>query len=425
MSVVVVGLNHRTVPLELLERMTVSDANLPKALHDLRSRPSVHEAVILSTCMRTEVYAETDRFHAAIGDVRNFLAELSGAPPEAFSDHIYDYYDETAVAHLFGVAAGLDSAVLGEGEILGQVRTAWERAREEEAAGPVLSGLFRQAIEVGKRARTETAIGRGVTSLAAAAVAMAAETVGSLVGRAVLVVGTGEMGEGMALALAARGVGRMVVASRSEARARALAERVGAVAAAGATAVSMDEVAGQLGVVDVLLTGTGAPGILLNADEVAPALARRGGRPLLIVDIAVPRDVDPGIRELAGVRLLDMDDLVTFAEAGMAGRRGEIGLVRAIVAEEVERYGDVASARTAAPLVAALHERGEALRQAELERLAGRLGSLDERQRRAVEALTRGLVAKLLHDPTVRLKAEAGTPRGERLAEALRTLFKL
>jgi glutamyl-tRNA reductase len=418
-SVVVVGLNHRTVPLELLERMTVADATLPKALHDLRSRPSVLEAVVLSTCMRTEVYVETDRYHAAAGDVRNFLAELSGAPPEAFSDHVYDYYDDAAVAHLFGVAAGLDSAVLGEGEILGQVRTAWEHARAEDAAGPVLSSLFRHALEVGKRARTETAIARGVTSLAAAAVAMAADAVGSLAELAVLVVGTGEMGEGMALSLAARGVGRMIVASRSESRAEALATRV------GGTAVSMDEVAGHLGVVDVMLTGTGAPGVLLSVDEAAAALARRGGRPLLIVDIAVPRDVDPGVRGLAGVRLLDMDDLVAFAEAGMAVRRGEIDTVRAIVAEEVERFTDVSTARTVAPLVAALHERGEKLRQAELDRLAGRLAGLDERQRRAIETLTRGLVAKLLHEPTVRLKAEAGTPRGERLAEALRSLFEL
>ena len=420
MSVVVVGLN-RTVPLGLLERMTVAEADLPKALHDLQGRPHLLETVVLSTCMRTEVYAEAEKFHGAIGDIRNFLAELSGAAHDSFSDHLYTYYEDAAVAHLFEVSAGLDSAVVGEGEILGQVRDAWDQARGEGAAGAVMGNLFRHAIEVGKRARTETGISRGVTSVSQAAVAMAADVLWGLSGRTVLVVGAGDMGRGMAVALAARGVGRVLVASRSESR----AAEVVAELPTDAAVVDLADVPRFLREVDVVLTGTGAPGIVFGADDVGAAVAERDGRRLLIVDIAVPRDVDPSVRDVPGVTLLDMEDLVTFAEAGLSGRQAEVARVREIVDEEVHRFSELSTARTVAPVVAALHERAEEIRLAELDRMAGRLGSLDERQRRAVEALTRGLVAKLLHDPTVKLKEEAGTPRGERLAEALRTLLGL
>ena len=419
MSVVVVGLNHRTVPLELLERMTVNPTNLPKALHDLTERSHLNEVVVLSTCLRTEVYAEAERFHGALADVRNFLGEWSGEPPEVFSDLLYAYFDDAAVNHLFTVAAGLDSAVVGEGEILGQVREAWERAREESSAGPAMARLFRHGLEVGKRVRTDTAIGRGVTSISAAAVAMAAQELGSLEGAGVLVVGAGEMGEGMAVALADRGARRILVSSRTGARAEAVAERV-----KGAT-VELGELDSALPEVDVVLTGTGAPGTVLGVPEVSSALARRDGRPLLIVDIAVPRDVEAAVAGLEGVRLLDMDDLVSFADAGLAARQGEVDRVREIVAEEVERYEADSNVRRVAPIVAALHEQAETVRQAELERLSARLAGLDDRQREAVEALTRGLVAKLLHEPTVRLKGEAGSARGERLAEALQALFGL
>ncbi|MEA2932134.1 MAG: glutamyl-tRNA reductase, partial [Actinomycetota bacterium] len=203
MSLVVVGLSHRTVPLEILERMTVSAEHLPKALGDLVSRDFVSEAVILSTCHRTEIYVVAERFHGGVQDIRHFLTGLAFLPPEDFSDHLFTYHDESAAAHLFAVAAGLDSVVLGESQVLGQVRTAWERAREEGTAGSRLSALFRHALEVGKRVRSDTAIGRGVTSLSQAAVAMATDRLGTLEGRRLVLLGAGEMGEGMADDLAA------------------------------------------------------------------------------------------------------------------------------------------------------------------------------------------------------------------------------
>ncbi|HZT65248.1 MAG TPA: glutamyl-tRNA reductase [Acidimicrobiales bacterium] len=419
MSVVVVGLSHRTIPLELLERMTLAESDLPKALRDLRERAHLVEAVIVSTCQRTEIYAEVDRFHGALGEVRHFLADISGVAVDDFVDHLYAHYDEGAVAHLFEVASGLDSAVVGEGEILAQVRTAWELARAEGAAGPILSGLFRHAVEVGKRARTDTAISRGTTSVSQAAVALAAGTLDGLADRTVVVVGAGTMGEGMADTVADRGAGRLLVANRSAARAAALARRV------GGSPVHFSDLPAAVAQADVVLTCTGSPVFVLSADDVAAAMTARPGRPLLIVDVAVPRDVEPAVADIAGVTLLDMDDLRSFAEAALAGRRAEISLVRDIVAEEVDRYSELVTARLAAPLVAALHQRAEDVRLAELERFKGRLASLDPRQREAVEALSRGILAKVLHEPTVRLKDEAGTARGERLAEALRTLFDL
>ena len=227
MSVVVIGLNHRTTPLDLLERMTIADGALPKALHDLVSRDDVSEAVVLSTCNRTEVYLVAERFHGAYQDVRDFLAEVGFLAPEDFADHLYTHYDAPAVAHLFGVAAGLDSAVLGESEILGQVKSAWERAREEGTSGPAMNLLFRHAIEAGKLARTKTGIARNVTSVSQAAVALAAQRLDGLAGRRVLVLGAGEMGEAMVLGLAKAGVADIAVANRTWERAVDLAERSG------------------------------------------------------------------------------------------------------------------------------------------------------------------------------------------------------
>jgi glutamyl-tRNA reductase len=370
--------------------------------------------------MRTEIYAVAARFHGAILDVRTFLAEWSDTSPDEFADHLYSYYEDSAVAHLFKVASGLDSAVIGEGEILGQVKDAWEMARTEGAAGPVLSGLFRHAVEVGKRARSETGISRGTTSVSQAAVAMAAEQLGTLDGKRVLVLGAGEMGEGIAQALAGSiGSGEIMVANRSRDRAARLARRI------SGRAVEFGAVAATLETVDLLLASTGSPSVLIEADDVAQVMEARGGRPLVIADVAVPRDVAPSAAAIPGVTLLDMDDLKAFAQAGIEGRRQEIAKVEAIIGEEVDRYLGSATEREVAPLVADLRARADTVRLAELERFGARLADLDDRERAAVEALTRGIVAKLLHEPTVRLKAEAGSQQGERLAEAVRSLFDL
>ena len=419
MSVVVVGLNHRTVPLHLLERMTVPASRLPKALADLTSREHVTEAVVLSTCNRIEVYVFAEKFHGAYQDIRNFFAEASHVAPEEFSDHLTSLYDGDAARHLFSVASGLDSAVLGEHEILGQVRKSWETASTEGAVGPVLNPLFRHALEVGKRVRTETAISRNITSVSQAAVAMATERLGGLEGRQVLVVGAGEMGEGLARALHGGGVAGIRVANRTWDRAVEVAGRL------GGEPVRLDDLPHHLAEVDMLLTSTGASSVILEHGDLASVVGERHGRELLVVDIAVPRDVDPAAGEIDGLTLLDMDDLREFAEVGIRERQREVTAVQVIVDAELDRYVDESTARSVAPLVASLRARGDLVRSGELQRLSARLGDLDDRQRDAVEALAAGIVGKLLHEPTVRMKDAAGTARGERLAEALRDLFDL
>jgi glutamyl-tRNA reductase len=420
MSVVVVGLSHRTVPLDLLERLAVPRHRLAKALGDLMSRPFVSEAVILSTCHRTEIYVVAERFHGAMQDVRHFLSEMAFVAPEDFSDHLYTYNDDAAASHLFGVAAGLDSLVLGESQILGQVRDAWTAAQREGTAGSRLSALFRHALEVGKRARADTAIGRGVISLSQAAVAMASQELGTLAGRRILVVGAGKMGERVVADLAStHGAAEVLIANRTWERAVSLAARV------GGRAVQMDALGEALAEVDVAFTSSAGAEQVVDQDLLAPVMAERAGERLLIIDLGMPRNVDPGVRQVHGVTLLDLSDLRRFVQAGLDQRRKEVDRVRAMVASEVERYVGATTAREVAPTVAALRDRGETLRTAELDRFRARLSALDPRQREAVEGLTRGIVAKLLHDPTVRVKDAAGSARGERLAEALRELFDL
>ena len=407
------------MPLDLLERMTVPASRLPKALADLTSREHINEAVVLSTCNRIEVYVFAEKFHGAYQDIRNFFAEVSHVAPEEFSDHLTSLYDGDAARHLFSVASGLDSAVLGEHEILGQVRKSWETASTEGAVGPVLNTLFRHSLEVGKRVRTETAISRNITSVSQAAVAMATERLGGLGGRQVLIVGAGEMGEGLARALHGGGVAGIRVANRTWDRAVEVAGRL------GGEPVRLDDLPHHLAEVDVLLTSTGASAAILEHGDLASVVGERHGRELLVVDIAVPRDVDPTAGEIEGVTLLDMDDLREFADVGIRERQREVAAVHAILDVELDRYVDESTARSVAPLVASLRARGDLVRSGELQRLVARLGDLDDRQRDAVEALAAGIVGKLLHEPTVRLKDAAGTARGERLAEALRDLFDL
>jgi glutamyl-tRNA reductase len=419
LSIVSIGVSHRSAPLEMLERLTLAPGQRPKALADLAGRDHLTEVVVLSTCNRCEVYTVAERFHGGYHDVLTFLSDMGDLPVDELGRHLEVRHDDDAVRHLFEVAAGLESAILGESEILGQVKQAWEEARLEDSAGPMLNLLFRHAAEVGKRARTETAIARNITSVSQAAVALAADRLGDLAGREVLVLGAGEIAEGMVVALAGADVGRLAIANRTQRRAELLAERV------GADAVPLSSIGSLLERVDVLLAGTGAQSALIEHADLADAVGRRGGRPLLVVDAAVPRNVDVGVAGIDGVTLLDMDDLRAFADSGRQERAREVDRVSEIVDEEVARFADIRSARELDPLVTSLHGLAESLRRAELDRHQAALATLDDDQRAAVEALSRGIVAKLLHGPTVRVKGAAGSLRGDRLADSLRELFDL
>ena len=420
MSILVIGVNHRSSPLALLERVTIPVDDLPKAVTRLTQRDNIREAVALSTCNRTEVYVVAELFHGAYGDVRDFFCELGELGVDELTPHLYSQHDSAAVTHLFEVAAGLDSAVLGESEILGQVRSAWAVAQQEGAARSTLNLLFRLALETGKRARTETAIGRGTASVSHAAVEMLSDVVGALAGRRVLVVGAGSMGEGVAVALHRAGGTDIVVANRSAERGEALARRV------GGTAVGLDRLVDAVRSADIVVTGTAAGESVLTEELIGDARHGRGDEhPLLVVDIAVPRDVDPRVADMAGVTVLDLDDLRDWADRGLAHRAGEADRVRSIVAEEVDNFALDSTARQAAPLVASMRDAAERIRTAELERFASRLDGLDGTESEAVASLTRSIIAKLLHEPSVRLRSQAGTPQGERNAAAVRDLFDI
>jgi glutamyl-tRNA reductase len=417
MSILVIGVNHRSGPLSVLERIALPGDEIPKAVRALAERDNVREAVVLSTCNRTEIYAVAERFHGAYSDIRDFLCDLGGLAADDLHPHLYTQHDEFAVRHLFEVAAGLDSAVIGETEILGQLRGAWETAQREGAARSTLNLLFRRAVGVGKRARTETAIARGTASISHAAVEMVVDRLGPIDGRRVVVIGAGAMGEGITVALSAAGVGDVLVVNRTPERGAALAERV------GASALGFDRLAEAIGLADIVLTSTGS-GSPVVTRELLDGLDR-SGRPLLVVDIAVPRDVGPGVADLDGVEVLDLDDVAEWAERGRSQRLAEVASVEEIIADELERYAVEATSLQAAPLVGALRSHAEAVRVGELDRFARRLRHLDPADLETVEMLTRGIIAKLLHEPSVRLRAQAGTPQGARNAAALSDLFDL
>jgi glutamyl-tRNA reductase len=425
LAVIVVGLEQHQVPLDVLERVAVAEDDLGKVVAGLRDRANLVEIVVLSTCMRTELYAVVERFHEGVTDLQEFLAGLAGTSTDALEGRWTVFFDDAVTGHLFEVAAGLRSSVLGETEVLGQVRRALERAEAEHASGPVLTALFRHAVQAGRHVRSTTAIAQGTTSLSHVAVELAASRLGgSLAGRHLVVVGAGEMAEGMIDALAGHGdLAQVVVANRTVGRASALAGRV------GGTGVGLDALPDALAAADVVFASTGAALPVLDAELLGPASGARssqaGGAPLVIVDLGVPRNVDPAVGGISGIDLLDMDDLTEHAERAMAGRRSELAAAQEIVFHEVERYRAEERARGAAPVVSALRARVEELRRVELERHRNRLAELDEQQWNEVDSVVRDVLAKLLHHPTVAVKEAAGTPRGERLVEALRTLFDL
>jgi glutamyl-tRNA reductase len=424
LSVVVIGLQHTQAPLPLLEAAAVSDADLTKVLSTLSHRRNIQESVVLSTCLRTEVYAVVDRFHDAVAEVFAVLSEQSGVSEEELAEHATIRFDDDVTSHLFAVTSGLESVVTGESEVVGQVRRAFERAREEGTCGPVLSALFRHALQTGKRVRTETGIAKGTTSFAYAAVTVARGDDGAgLRGAHVVVVGAGDMGLGVCRALsdtpAADAPHSVVVVNRSLTRARDLV-----LAMDGAPfplrAASLVDAAAELAGADVVLTAVAAESHVLRVEDFVSVTGR-----VLVIDLGVPRNVDPEVGALSGVTLLDMDTLRVSVTRALGDRAEESVAARQIVAVEVERYRTASRQRGAAPVIASLRARLESLRVAELERHRAQLADLSEAEWEHVDAATRAALAKFLHEPTMLLKEVAGTPQGERLVEALRVLFDL
>jgi glutamyl-tRNA reductase len=424
MSLLAVGVSHQTAPVALLEQFAMGPDDRVKALHELVESDHVSEALVLATCNRIEVFAEVERFHGGVTDVSRVLARQAGATVEELSPYVTVHYEDQAVAHLFTVASGLDSMVVGETQVLGQLRAAYALAREEGTVGRALHPVAQRALRVGKRVHTETGIDRAGASLVSVALDRAENVIGGLRDRAVLVVGAGSMGALAATTLARRGAA-VVVSSRTEASAARLAGSL------GGRAAGLADLPAELAAADVLVTCTGATGLVVDTDVVAGAMADRSGRPLVVVDLALPRDVAPGVAALPGVHVVDLA-LLQGERAATPGRptagpvaADDIAAAHALVETETALLRAERQAAEVAPTVSALRSQAAEVVDAELLRLSARLPDLDARARAEIARTVRRVVDKLLHEPTVRVKELAATSGETDYAGALRALFGL
>jgi glutamyl-tRNA reductase len=422
MPLAVVGASHRTAPVELRERFAFGRAELAGALDQVAGRGA--EAVLLSTCNRTEIYLSDGEPGDALGTARRLLAQRIGTDAEAAGRYLYVHRDRDAASHLFRVTAGLDSMILGEPQIQGQVKQAYATAREvagdgAPVVGPALNRLFQTAFSVAGRVRSETGLGIGAASVSSAAVDLAKKIFGALKGRRALVLGAGEMSEVTLECLAAEGVRAAIVANRTFERAQELAERW------GGTAMKLDDFASALPDVDIAICSTAAPHPVITRAGLRRALPGGPRKPLCIIDIAIPRDVEPAVGDEPNVFLYNIDDLRQIVDQNLDRRRAQLPAAESIILEGVEDYWGWYSGLAVVPTIRALRDRGERLRQAEVDRVLRQLAHLAPEDRRAVEALTRALTNKILHTPTVRLRHAAGNGRGTGVVDAVRYLFEL
>ncbi|WP_329026534.1 MULTISPECIES: glutamyl-tRNA reductase [unclassified Streptomyces] len=443
MSLLLVGLSHRSAPVSLLERASLAADTQAKLLQDTLAAEPAAEAAVLATCNRIELYADVDKFHAGVAELSTLLAQHSGVGLDELTPYLYVHYEDRAVHHLFSVACGLDSMVVGEGQILGQIKDALALGQELHTAGRLLNDLFQQALRVGKRAHSETGIDRAGQSLVTFGLEQLADgpdTAAWAKGKRALVIGAGSMSSLAAATLARTGVAEIVVANRTRARADRLVEILNQPGGTGvrAQAVEMGEVTGELTRADIVVSCTGATGLVLTADAVADALGLAPARDvasglipaqstgpvrLALLDLAMPRDIDAGAGRLDGVRLVDIESLAeASADAPMAA---DVDQVRTIVADEVAAFGAAQRAAHITPTVVALRTMAAGVVADEIARLDGRLPDLDEKQRAEITQTVRRVVDKLLHAPTVRVKQLASEPGGAGYADALRELFDL
>lgn len=424
MKILLIGLSHKTAPVEVREKLAFTHTMLRSALtHFDHTHPQAHledvrEGVILSTCNRLEVYTLVRDPEVAEQAIVDFLSRACSVSADLFREHLYISSDEAAVRHLFRVASGLDSMVLGEPQILGQITEAYEAALSQGAAGTVLSALFRAAIHTGKRARTETAISVNPASISSVAAALANQLLGDLSECQVLLIGAGEMGAIAVRALQRRGVSKVVVANRTYKNAEQLAK------AWDGQAITFQQLPEALAAADIVISSTGAPHTILNRELLEPAMAERSDRPLFMIDIAVPRDIDPNVTELPQVHLCDIDDLQSQAADNVRERAEEIPHVEVIVAKELAGFLDWLASLDVVATITDLRRQIEELRQRELDRLFHRL-DLSEHDRELIATMSHRLVNKILHEPTLRLKQEAANGNGAIYISTMRQLFLL
>jgi len=417
-SLMLVGANHIVAPIEIREKLAVPKGYLPEALQRLTSSPGVREGYILSTCNRTEIYTVGEP-GACRKAIHGLLSDLQGVSMEELRLCLYEKRDEDVAMHLFSVAAGIDSMILGEVQILAQIKESFAVASELNAVGKRLDTLLRKALEASKRARTETGISARAASVSHVAVELARKIFGDITESVVLVIGAGKMGELVARNLVDNGARGIVFVNRTYQKGINLAERFSGVAA------TFDDLPEQLKGVDVVISSTDAPHYVVHYATVQKAMATRQGRPLFLIDLAVPRDIEPTIQHLPGIHLYDIDDIQSVVQENMGERINEVTRVREILAEEVAKFMSWYNSLVVAPTIKALRKRAEEIRISELSRANGKLSSLTEEQLRAVHALTQAIVNKMLHHPTANLKTAAVEGKGQEYAEALERLFEL
>jgi glutamyl-tRNA reductase len=415
-AILVIGASHKTAPLALRERLALPEGRAAHVLSEIVAHPEIREAVAISTCNRTEIYMVVGDPVEAESAALGCVSRQVGMRPTELVGSLYSHRDAEAVRHLFEVAAGLDSMIVGEAEVLGQVKRAYELALVEGATGPISNRLFRDAIATGKRVRTETALGRARDSVSSVAVDLARSVLGDLAARTVLVIGAGETAELTAKALHQRGADTVFVANRRYDRAIGLAQKF------GGHAVRFEDLPSRLLDSDIVVSSTASPHQIVGREELAEVMEQRGGRPLLIVDMAVPRDIDAAVRDVPGVALYDMDDLQREAARNLSVQEVEATRARSLVDGEADRFARWAASLDVIPTVAALRDRGDAIVRQVLRENESRWVALGEEDRARVELLARAVVSRLLHEPTLRLKAAAGDDSYV-YVQALRELF--
>jgi len=413
------GVSHRTAPVELRERLDFSSRDVGAAVEALCARTGAAETVVLSTCNRSELYVASENVAEARQELVRFLAEYHQVPADQFVPHLFTREDDQVAHHLFRVSAGLDSLVVGEPQVLGQVKDAFGVARDRRCAGPFLNKLFSSSFAVGKRVRTETALGEGAVSVSFAAVQLARKIFGRLEGRHVLVIGAGEMGKLTAQHLRSQGVGDIVITGRTFSRAEEIA------AAVEGRAVPWSELTAALAVADIVITATGSQMPIITRAHIETVMRRNRRDPLFIIDIAIPRDVEAGAGEIEQVFLYNVDDLQAIVQENISRRSAEIQRAEDIVAEEVGRFMAWRRSRTVVPTVVALRQRFDAIRKSELQRLDSKLAGMDADTRARVDEVTRLIVEKLLLEPTEQLKALPDEETQVAYADAVRRLFGL
>lgn len=418
MHLVVIGLNHETAPVHLRELLRIPEASLCDALADLRAQEGVGEGLILSTCNRTEVYAVLPNRGADAVIIR-WLQQYFRLPGDDYAHHLYSHAGHKAAEHLFRVAAGIDSLVVGEAQILGQVKVAYGTACQGQYSGSILNALFQQAITVGKRARTETEIGSGAFSVSSIAVQLAKSIFGSLAGRTVLIVGASKMGELTITNLMGSGATSVMVTNRTFAKARDLAERF------GGTAVEMEQLESTLGQVDIVITATAATEPIITRNMMTRVMRQRRGRPIFLVDIAVPRDIAEDVGALDNTFVYNIDDLQMVVKADLANRQAEIGNVEAIIADEVAAFIQSMNSREAVPMITALRSRFDRIREDEMARLQDKLRHLSPEDLEMINLAARSMINKISHRPMICIKEYASSEDAQVRLETVRDLFGL